>query len=150
MNLDGFKKAKEICHDILRQGHEKDPNLLRGNAYVDSCRRDSSYKSYGDGVLCKVLKKGSGELPRENAAVCINYSMWLSDGTELLKNQTHYYLSVSNGLGMAGFSQALTHMPVGSVWEIVIPERLAHGASEFGKIKAFSTVIMKVELLSVE
>jgi FKBP-type peptidyl-prolyl cis-trans isomerase len=49
-----------------------------------------------------------------------------------------------------GWTEALTHMPVGSVWEVYIPENLAYGEREQGDIKPFSTLIFKIELLSIE
>ena len=39
-------------------------------------------------------------------------------------------------------------MPVGSVWEIIIPSELAYGEREAGPIKPFSTLIFKIELLA--
>lgn len=49
-----------------------------------------------------------------------------------------------------GWTEALTHMPVGSKWEIYIPQELAYGEREAGKIKPFSTLIFTVELLEIE
>jgi FKBP-type peptidyl-prolyl cis-trans isomerase FklB len=41
-------------------------------------------------------------------------------------------------------------MPVGSKWELYIPQELAYGARETGDIKPFSTLIFEVELLEIE
>jgi FKBP-type peptidyl-prolyl cis-trans isomerase FklB len=42
-------------------------------------------------------------------------------------------------------------MPVGSKWELYIPQELAYGARETGgQIKPFSTLIFEVELLEIE
>ena len=50
-----------------------------------------------------------------------------------------------------GWTEALTMMPVGSKWELYIPQELAYGAREAGpKIKPFSTLIFEVELVSIE
>jgi FKBP-type peptidyl-prolyl cis-trans isomerase FklB len=41
-------------------------------------------------------------------------------------------------------------MPAGSIWEVYIPQNLAYGDREQGgEIKPFSTLIFKIELLSV-
>ena len=46
-----------------------------------------------------------------------------------------------------GWTEALTMMPVGSKWELYIPQELAYGARETGgQIKPFSTLIFEVEL----
>ena len=40
-------------------------------------------------------------------------------------------------------------MPAGSVWEVYIPQQLAYGDRDQGQIKPFSTLIFKIELISV-
>ena len=49
-----------------------------------------------------------------------------------------------------GWTEALTMMPVGSKWELYIPQDLAYGTRETGDIKPFSTLIFEVELLEIE
>ena len=49
-----------------------------------------------------------------------------------------------------GWTEALIHMPVGSVWEVYIPQNLAYGDREQGNdIKPFSALIFKIELVSL-
>ncbi len=38
-------------------------------------------------------------------------------------------------------------MPVGSIWEVYIPQELAYGERESGIIKPFSVLIFKIELI---
>ena len=40
-------------------------------------------------------------------------------------------------------------MPVGSKWEIYIPQELAYGERQAGQIKPFSTLIFTVELVNI-
>lgn len=49
-----------------------------------------------------------------------------------------------------GWTEALTMMPVGSKWELYIPQDLAYGAREADQIKPFSTLIFEVELVGIE
>ena len=49
-----------------------------------------------------------------------------------------------------GWTEALTMMPVGSKWELYIPQDLAYGSRDQGQIKPFSTLVFEVELLSIE
>lgn len=49
-----------------------------------------------------------------------------------------------------GWTEALTMMPVGSKWELYIPQELAYGAREASQIKPFSTLIFEVELVGIE
>ena len=46
-----------------------------------------------------------------------------------------------------GWTEALCHMPAGSVWEVYIPQDMAYGEREQGDIKPFSVLIFKIELL---
>jgi peptidyl-prolyl cis-trans isomerase len=48
-----------------------------------------------------------------------------------------------------GWTEVLTRMPAGSVWEVYIPEDMAYGSRDQGNIKPFSTLIFKIELISV-
>ncbi|MBP5381477.1 MAG: FKBP-type peptidyl-prolyl cis-trans isomerase, partial [Bacteroidaceae bacterium] len=41
-------------------------------------------------------------------------------------------------------------MPVGSKWQLFIPQELAYGDREAGKIPPFSMLTFTVELLSIE
>ena len=52
---------------------------------------------------------------------------------------------------IAGFKEALLKMPVGSTWEVYIPQNLAYGSRAMGQaIKPFSALIFKLELVSIE
>ncbi|MEE1223565.1 MAG: FKBP-type peptidyl-prolyl cis-trans isomerase, partial [Bacteroidaceae bacterium] len=48
-----------------------------------------------------------------------------------------------------GWTEALTHMPVGSKWELYIPQDLAYGSHATGNIPAYSTLVFEVELLEI-
>jgi FKBP-type peptidyl-prolyl cis-trans isomerase FklB len=41
-------------------------------------------------------------------------------------------------------------MPVGSKWELYIPQELGYGGRATGSIPAFSTLIFDVEVLGIE
>ena len=49
-----------------------------------------------------------------------------------------------------GWTEALKMMPVGSKWELYIPQELAYGSRDMGQIKPFSTLIFEIELLDIE
>ena len=48
-----------------------------------------------------------------------------------------------------GWTEALVHMPAGSVWEVYIPQNMAYGENGQGDIKPFSMLIFKIELVEV-
>jgi FKBP-type peptidyl-prolyl cis-trans isomerase FklB len=50
-----------------------------------------------------------------------------------------------------GWTDVLVHMPVGSKWEVYIPQELAYGARQQGEnIKPFSMLIFTIELISIK
>ncbi|HLW10330.1 MAG TPA: FKBP-type peptidyl-prolyl cis-trans isomerase, partial [Fermentimonas sp.] len=51
---------------------------------------------------------------------------------------------------IAGWTEALQLMPVGSKWRLYVPYDLAYGAADRGTIKPFSNLIFDVELLGIE
>jgi len=48
-----------------------------------------------------------------------------------------------------GWTKALTMMPVGSKWEIYIPQELGYGERNAGQIPPYSTLIFTLELKSI-
>ena len=53
-----------------------------------------------------------------------------------------------NGV-IPGFTEALTHMTVGSKWVVYIPYSAGYGAQKTGPIEPFSDLIFTIELLEV-
>lgn len=110
------------------------------------------------GLQYKVLVEGKGEIPADTCKVKVNYKGTLIDGTEF---DSSYKRKDKDGKSqpatfranqvIKGWTEALTMMPVGSKWELYIPQELAYGARETGgQIKPFSTLIFEVELVSIE
>ena len=103
------------------------------------------------GLQYRIIKKGNGKVPTATSRVKVHYKGTLIDGTVFdssyeRKEPTSF---MANQV-IKGWTEALTMMPVGSKWELYIPQELAYGSREAGKIKPFSTLIFEVELLSIE
>ncbi len=102
------------------------------------------------GLQYKVLTKGEGEIPTATQRVKVNYRGTLIDGTEF---DSSYKRNQPATFGcnqvIKGWTEALTMMPVGSKWELYIPQELGYGERESGKIPPFSTLIFEVELLEI-
>ena len=104
------------------------------------------------GVQYKVLKEGDGPLPVDTNVVVVNYEGKLIDGTVFDASANHGDQPAEFAVTrvIKGWTEALKAMPVGSEWEIYIPQDLAYGANGQGNIPPFSTLIFKVELLDVK
>ena len=103
------------------------------------------------GLQYKIIKEGNGAVPTDSSKVKVNYKGTLIDGTQFdssydRKEPTTFRANQV----IKGWTEALTMMPVGSKWELYIPQELAYGARETGTIKPFSTLIFEVELISIE
>ncbi len=102
------------------------------------------------GLQYKVITEGKGEVPTKESRVKVHYKGTLIDGTQFdssydRKEPTTFRADQV----IKGWTEALTMMPVGSKWELYIPQELAYGSREAGKIKPFSTLIFEVELLEI-
>ena len=97
------------------------------------------------------MNEGSGEKPVAASKVKVHYHGTLVDGTifdssvdrgtpsEFFANQV-----------IKGWTEALKMMPVGSKWELYIPQELAYGERAMGaNIPAYSTLIFTIELLEI-
>lgn len=127
-------------------GHNKEA----GKKFREEYAKKEGVKELANGVLYRVIKEGKGAIPADTSRVEVNYEGKLIDGTVFDSSYERGKSSVMRvNQVIKGWSEALTHMPVGSTWEIVIPEDQAYGASESAKIEPFSTLIFKVELISL-
>lgn len=103
------------------------------------------------GVQYKILKEGKGAIPADTSNVEVNYEGKLIDGTVFdssLERGKPATFAVNQVI--AGWQEVLKMMPVGSEWEIYIPQDKAYGSRETGNIPPFSTLIFKVELLGIK
>ena len=126
-------------------------NRRMGEEFLKANAKKSGVKTLESGVQYKILTKGEGEIPTATSKVKVNYEGRLVDGTVFdssyeRKSPTTFACNQV----IKGWTEALTHMPVGSKWEIYIPQELAYGARNTGKIKPLSALIFIVELLEIE
>ena len=125
-------------------------NRSEGEAFLKANAKKDSVVTTASGLQYKVLVAGNGETPKATDRVKVNYEGHLIDGTvfdsSYKRNQPATF--ACNQV-IKGWTEALTMMPVGSKWEVYIPQELGYGAREAGKIPPFSTLIFTVELLEI-
>lgn len=128
-------------------------NRKAGEEFLAQNAKKDSVQTLPNGVQYKILKQGTGRKPEANSKVEVNYEGRLIDGTVF---DSSYKRNKPQEFGVSGlipgFSEALQQMPEGSEWEIYIPQNLGYADRETpnSPIKPFSTLIFKVELLSVK
>ena len=128
------------------------PWKKENEAYMEKIAKTEGLNKLENGVYYKVIEEGKGEIPADTSRVKVHY-----EGK--LINDTIFDSSIKRGEPttfrcnqvIPGWTNALTHMPVGSKWEVYIPQDQAYGDREAGAvIKPFSTLIFTIELLSIE
>ena len=103
------------------------------------------------GLQYKILKEGTGATPSDTSQVEVNYEGRLIDGTVF---DSSYKRGQSATFGcnqvIKGWTEALTKMKEGDVWELYIPYNLAYGERGNQSIPPYATLIFKVELIKVK
>jgi len=125
-------------------------NRKAGEEYLAKNAKNDSVKVTESGLQYKVLVKGTGETPKLEDKVKVHYRGTLIDGTEFDSSYKRGEPATFGcGQVIAGWTEALTMMPVGSKWMLYIPYDLAYGDRETGTISPFSMLIFEVELLDI-
>ena len=126
-------------------------NKKEGEQFLDANKRNAGVTTLPSGLQYKILTQGAGPIPKATDKVSVNYEGHLIDGTEFDSSyKRNKPQSFKCNQVIKGWTEALTHMPVGSKWEVYIPYDLAYGTKDTGKIKPYSTLIFTVELLDIE
>lgn len=137
-------KAKSIAK---RYADNKDA----GEKFIAEYAKQEGVQKLESGVLYKVLKEGKGQVPADTSIVEVEYEGKLIDGTvfDTTEGRKAPARFKTNQV-IKGWTDALVHMPVGSKWEIVIPQELAYGDGDRNrKIPPFSALVFTVELKDI-
>lgn len=125
-------------------------NKKAGEKYLADYAKKEGVKKLDGGVLYRVIKEGNGPMPKDTSMVRVHYEGKTIDGKVFESSyERKQPLTLRANQVIPGWTEALTHMPVGSVWEVVIPQDKAYGDRETPQIKPFSTLIFKIELLGL-
>ena len=126
-------------------------NKKKGEDFMAANKKKDGVKTLPSGVQYKVIKEGKGAIPADTSMVSCHYEGRTIDGkvfdSSYKRNQP---LKLRCNQTIKGWTDAMVHMPVGSTWEVYIPQDLAYGDREQGDIKPFSVLIFKIELLGIE
>lgn len=125
-------------------------NIEAGEQFLAKNKKQKGVTTTPSGLQYKVITAGTGEKPTATDRVKVHYRGTLLDGTEF---DSSYKRNEPTTFGVnqviKGWTEALQLMPVGSKWELYIPQELAYGSRSTGNIPAYSTLIFEVELLEI-
>ena len=126
-------------------------NKTEGETYMAENGAKDGVVTTESGLQYEVLREGDGPRPTADDQVSVNYKGTLIDGTQFDSSYDRGEPVVFQVGGViAGFSEALLLMPVGSQFRVVIPGDLAYGPQGAGgEIGPNATLIFEIELLDI-
>lgn len=127
-----------------------DKNIKEGEQFLAKNKKQKGVMTTASGLQYKVITAGTGEKPTATDRVKVHYRGTLLDGTEFDSSyKRNEPTTFGVGQVIKGWTEALQLMPVGSKWELYIPQDLAYGSHATGNIPAYSTLVFEVELLEI-
>ncbi|WP_133407779.1 FKBP-type peptidyl-prolyl cis-trans isomerase [Parashewanella tropica] len=125
--------------------------MAEGKAFLDDNAKREEVTVTDSGLQYEVLKQGEGEKPTLDSTVRTHYHGTFINGevfdSSVLRDQPAEF-PVSGVI--AGWTEALQLMPVGTKLKLFVPSHLAYGEQGAGgSIPPHSTLIFEVELLDI-
>ena len=123
-----------------------------GRAFLEENAKQAGVVTLPSGLQYKVLTQGTGVVAKATDKVQVKYEGRLIDGTVFDSTDKHggKPATFAPNQVIKGWTEALCMMPVGSKWQLYIPENLGYGSRAAGSIPPFSTLIFDVEVVGIE
>lgn len=135
-----------------RQHAAGEKNREEGEKFLADNKKEPGVVTLPSGLQYKVITEGKGPSPKATQRVVTNYVGTFIDGREFdssYKRGQPAEFPV-NGV-IAGWTEALQLMKVGSKWRLYVPADLAYGDQGAGEaIPPGSTLIFDIELLAIK
>ena len=144
---------KFLNNRVVAVRKDKEEKLKKaGKDYLEENSKKEGVIVLPSGLQYKVLKQGNGAIAKATDKVKVLYEGRLIDGTVFDSTEKHggEPATFSPNQVIKGWTEALCMMPVGSKWQLYIPQELAYGSRATGQIPAFSTLVFDVEVLDIE
>lgn len=136
-----------------RKAAEYQGNKEAGEKFIADKAKEDGVIALESGVLYKVINQGDGPIPTETSTVKAKYEGRLIDGTVFdgtEKNGNPDGIDFPVTGVIKGWQEVLKIMPVGSKYQIYIPQELAYGEREMGSdIKPYSALEFDIELVDI-
>ena len=126
-------------------------NKQKGDAFLAENQKKKGVVTLPGGVQYNVIKQGKGEIPQLQNEIEVNYRGSLIDGKVFDETEPGQPATLKVSSLIPGWKQAITNMPLGSKWHIVIPPQLAYGDRGVGTdIGPNEVLVFDVELLAIK
>lgn len=150
---DQIRAAFEVIGARMQEAQAEQAKLAAGagEAFLAENAKKAGVVVTASGLQYEVLTQGDGEKPSRASTVRTHYHGTLIDGTVFDSSYNRGQpAEFPVGGVIAGWTEALQLMPVGSKYRLYIPHQLAYGERGAGaSIAPFSALVFDVELLAI-
>lgn len=150
---DQIRAAFEVIGARMQEQQASQAKLAagEGEAFLAQNANKAGVVVTASGLQYEVLVQGDGEKPSRASTVRTHYHGTLIDGTVFDSSYNRGQpAEFPVGGVIAGWTEALQLMPVGSKYRLYIPHQLAYGERGAGaSIAPFSALVFDVELLAI-
>ncbi|MDO5074571.1 MAG: FKBP-type peptidyl-prolyl cis-trans isomerase [Bacteroidales bacterium] len=149
------ESIQPVLQDMMKKMSAAANEKLFGEAkkksedYIAKMAKTPGVQELAGGVYYKEIKAGTGATPKADEVVEVQYEGKLINGT-VFDSSNEKTVEFGANQVIKGWTIALTHMKVGSEWEVYIPWNLAYGEQAQGPIPPFSALIFKIKLVGVK
>ena len=153
LDRDNMKAMGERAMKLSRE------NKMKGQEFLDKNKTSEGVRVFNRSqIQYKVIAEGNGEIPDYDDVVKVHYNGYLIDGHKFDSSYDRGEPSTFSVNGVIkGWTEVLQKMPVGSKWEVYIPQNLAYGMQGISSdpkkgeyvIPPSSTLIFEIELLEI-
>jgi len=147
--LTDFQK-KMADAEAAKAKQEASDNAAKSSAYLAQNGKKAGVTTTASGLQYEVVSVGKGAKPKSTDKVKVNYEGRLIDGTLFDSSiQRGEPASFELDQVIAGWTEGLQLMPVGSKFKFTIPPSLGYGEQGAGPIPPNSVLVFDVELLDI-
>lgn len=143
-----YVKARQTADDKIKNA----AYIAENTKWLEDNKMKEGVVTLPSGLQYKVITTGKGKVATKSDNVTVKYEGKMIDGTvfDSSYKRNPDTTTFRPDQVIKGWTEALCLMPEGSKWELYIPQELAYGERQAGKIKPYSTLIFTVEVVSVE
>ncbi len=150
---DDINAAFKIIQEKVQQQQAEQAKEMagEGEAFLAENATREEIHTTESGLQYEVLTEGDGDKPSATDTVRTHYRGTLIDGTEFDSSYSRNEPTEFpvNGV-IAGWTEALQLMTVGSKWKLYIPYNLAYGErGAGGAIGPYQALVFEIELLAI-
>jgi FKBP-type peptidyl-prolyl cis-trans isomerase FklB len=126
-------------------------NKKEGEEFLSKNAKASGIVKLPSGLQYKILKEGTGKIPKVTDTVVVHYKGTFLDGTEFDSSYKRNQPAELKATGVIpGWTEILQKMTTGSKYTVFIPANLAYGEKGNGPVGPNAVIVFDIELLAIK